>query len=219
MTDVPDWPRSLRTPPTDPGLLAEAANNPGGSLAAIDGDLVGGDPNGYVPSEAIHGCWIIGPDGVLTGEFAENPDYGTPTDDFTKLTELDHFWQWLPSDPATAVRESVAELLTDQVPGAVLEWMKVTDPPKVMTAGRKIPGDEEKIILVRTGLAVPFGLSVMAPDGRRDILWGVFTWAASGLDNPANRKDRLWFDLQMGIEQAETLLAERIYEVEMLDES
>ncbi|GAA1969179.1 hypothetical protein [Catenulispora subtropica] len=211
---VPDWPRSRRTPPDDPGLIAEAAANPGGSVAVIDGDLVGGDPNGYVPAEAVHGCWIIGPDGVLTGEYAENPNHGTPVDDFTRLTALDHFWNWLPGEPVATIRGSVEELLTDQVPGAVLEWMKVTDEPKVVSGGREIPGDDEKLILVRTGVAVPFGLSVRSPDGRRDILWGVFTWAASGLDNPAHRSDRVWFDLQTDIATAGELLSQRVYEVE-----
>jgi hypothetical protein len=214
LTNVPDWPRTRRTPPNDPGLLAAAANSPGGSLAAIDGDLVGGDADGYVPPEAVRGCWIIGPDGVLTGEFAENPEYGPPKDDFTELIEFDHFWHWLPDEPTKAVRDSVAELLADQVPGAVLEWMKVTDEPKAVTGGREVPGDEQKMILVRTGIAVPFGLSVVAPDGRRDILWGVFTWAASGLDDPSNRKDRVWFDLRTDIEAAGELLSERVFQVE-----
>ena len=180
----------------------------------IDGALVGGNPDGYVPAEAVHGCWIIGPNGVLTGEYAENPHHGTPTDDFTKLTELDHFWHWLADDPVAAVRSSVEELLTDQVPGAVLEWMKVTDEPKVVSGARELPGDPEKLILVRTGLAVPFALSVRDPEGRREILWGVFTWAASGLDTPSNRKDRVWFDLQTDIATAGELLSDRVYEVE-----
>ncbi|GAA2057963.1 hypothetical protein GCM10009839_79440 [Catenulispora yoronensis] len=208
------WPRSLRTPPDDPDLLAGAAANPGGSLAVIDGDLVGGDPNGYVPVEAVHGCWIIGPDGQLTGEYAENPEHGTPTDDFARLTELDHFWTWLPEEPTVAFRTAIAELLTEQVPGAVLEWLKVTDEPKVVSAGRQIPGDDEKLVLVRTGVALPFGLSVRSPDGLRDILWGVFTWAASGLDDPGNRKDRVWFDLQTDIAVGGELLSQRVYEVE-----
>lgn len=215
MTDsVPAWPRSLRTPPDDPELIAAAAAHPGGSLAAIDGDLVGGDANGYVPPEAIHGAWIIGADGVLTGEYAANPDHGTPTDDFTKLTELDHFWFWLDDDPVTAIRGSVEEVLAEQVPGAVVEWMKVTDEPKVVSGGRQIPGDDDNVILTRTGVAVPFGLSVRAPDGRRDILWGVFTWAASNLDQPSNRHDRVWLDLQTDIETAGELLSDRVYEVE-----
>lgn len=40
--------RILQSPP--PELVAEAAANPGGSVAAIDPDLVG-DPEGYVPGK------------------------------------------------------------------------------------------------------------------------------------------------------------------------
>ena len=107
------WQRSTRTPPTDPGLVAEAAANPGGSVAVIDSELVGGNANGYVPGEAVHGCWIVGSDGILTGEYAENPKSGTPTDDFAKLTAMDHYWGWLPDEPAAAVRASIADVLTE----------------------------------------------------------------------------------------------------------
>lgn len=86
------WRRTMRTPPEDAGLIAEAAANAGGSVAVIDSAMVGGDASGFVPAEAIHGCWIVGADGVLTGEYAENPNHGTPTDDFTKLAEMDHYW-------------------------------------------------------------------------------------------------------------------------------
>jgi hypothetical protein len=105
-----------------------------GQLAAIDAILIGWDPNGYVPTEAIRGYWLIGPDGKLTGEFAENPRHGMPTDSFSKLTELDHFWDWLPDEPAIAIRESGANLLGEQTEGATLEWMKVTDTPEMATA-------------------------------------------------------------------------------------
>ena len=209
---IDDWKRSKRKPPTDPGLEAEAAANPGGSVAAIDGDLVGGDPNTYIPPEAIHGCWIVGPDGKLTGEYAENPQHGTPTDDFTKLTDANHFWAWLPDEPAAAVRQSVARLLDEQVPGAVLEWMKVTDTPEFVTGGRRDPEDEQYLIVVRAGVAMPFALSVRTPEGRRDILWGVFTWVASGLDKPqGQRRDRVWLDLNARIEWAKERLSQRVY--------
>jgi hypothetical protein len=211
---IDDWRRSKRTPPADPGLEAEAAANPGGSVAAIDGDLVGGDPNGYVPPEAIHGCWIVGPDGKLTGEYAENPYHGTPTDDFTKLTEANHFWAWLPDEPAAAVRESVAGLLAEQVPGAVLEWMKVTGDPEVLTGGRRSGDDDQRIIVVRTGVALPFALSVRTPQRHREILWGVFTWVASSLDKPQQRRDRVWLDLRVHIDWAKERLSARIYELD-----
>lgn len=208
-----DWRRSVRTPPTDPGLLAEAKANAGGHVYAIDGETVAGDPNGYVPPEAIRGCWAVGPDGTLTGEYFENPDFGPPTDDFRKLIELDHFWGWLDDKPDFAVRESVADVLTSQVPGAVLEWMKVTDTPEVLTGGRRVEGTENDLLLTRAAVAVPFALSVRQPDGARHVLWGVFTWAAGGLDPSAERRDRVWFDLNTKLAQAKEILAERIYEI------
>jgi hypothetical protein len=213
-SDSARWPREMRTPPTDPGLAAEAARNPGGSVAEINGDLVGGDANGYVPAEAIRGAWIVSPEGKLTGEYARNPRHGTPADDFSKLTEMDHFWHWLPDRPEAAVREAVQETLTAQVEGAVLEWMKVTDKPEVVTGAKRSPDDEQHVIVVRTAVAVPFALSVRSPSGRREILWGVFTWAASGLDKPAARHDRTWFDLRADLEWAAERLKERVYEVE-----
>lgn len=203
--------------PTDPGLVAQAAASPGGSVAEIDSELVGGNADGYVPGEAIRGCWIVGPDGALTGEYAENPNYGTPADDFTRLAEMDHFWHWLPDEPAAAVRASLTNLLTQQVPGAVLEWVKVTDTPEVVTGGRRVPDDPNQILLVRTALAVPFALSVTSPDGRREVLWGVFTWVASGLDG-ANRRDRVWLDLGAGIGWAKEQLSARVYEVDQVDQ-
>jgi hypothetical protein len=209
-----DWRRSKRTPPTDPALVAQAAANSGGSVAEIDSEFVGGNPDGYVPGEAVLGCWIVGPDGILTGEYAQNPGYGTPTDDFTKLIEMDHWWGWLPDEPAAAIRASIADVLTQQVPGAVLEWVKITGKPEVVTGGRRVAEDEGRIILVRTGLAVPFALSVKDPDNRREVLWGVFTWAASGLDGSTERRDRVWFDLHVGLEWAKQRLAQRVYEVD-----
>lgn len=195
-------------------MLAEAATNPGGSVAVIDSELVGGNANGYIPGEAVHGCWIVGSDGILTGEYAENPKYGSPTDDFAKLTDMDHYWGWLPDEPAAAVRASIADVLTEQVPGAVLEWVKVTDAPETLTGGRRVAGNESQIILVRTGVALPFALSVMSPEGRREVLWGVFTWVASGLDGSTRRKDRVWFDLHTELEWAKQRLPQRVYEVD-----
>lgn len=50
----PDWPAERRDLPTQ--LRAEAAANPGGSVAQIDGRQVS-DPDGYVPAEAIVGVF------------------------------------------------------------------------------------------------------------------------------------------------------------------
>ena len=109
---------------------------------------------------------------------------------------------------------SIADVLTEQVPGAVLEWVKITDKPEALTSGRRVVGNENQIILVRTGVSVPFALSVKGPDSRREVLWGVFTWAASGLDGSTQRKDGVWFDLHVGLEWAKQHLTQRVYEVD-----
>jgi hypothetical protein len=51
-----------------PELLSEASARPGGTVAEIDGSMVS-DPNGYIPNEAILGVFLVGPDGVPTGEY------------------------------------------------------------------------------------------------------------------------------------------------------
>ncbi|MFF2073627.1 hypothetical protein ACFVXG_02605 [Kitasatospora sp. NPDC058162] len=208
--------RILQSPP--PELVAEAAANPGGSVAAIDADLIG-DPNGYVPGEAVRGMWRVGQDGKLTGEFMENPNYGPPKDDLTELTESEHWLDWLGEQPAAAVRESIAGILTEQVSDAVLEWLKIVDTPRYLTGGRPQPDDSNHMIVTRAGIAVPFALSVTAPGRRRDILQGVFSWVAVSLDQPDDRKDQVWFDLGASLEWAENQLRDRIYRVGRASES
>ncbi|MFJ9774439.1 hypothetical protein ACIRVF_24920 [Kitasatospora sp. NPDC101157] len=200
--------RILQSPP--PELVAEAAANPGGSVAAIDPDLIG-DPNGYVPGEAVQGVWRVGEDGKLTGEFVENPDYGPPKDDFTELTGSGHWLGWLAEEPAVAVRDSISGILREQVPDAVLEWLKITDSPRYLTAGRPRQGDPSHLLVTRAGLAVAFALSVTSPGRRREILQGVFSWVAVGLDQPDGRQDRVWFDLRADLDWAEAELRNRIH--------
>ncbi|MFI9202762.1 hypothetical protein [Streptomyces sp. NPDC053048] len=200
--------RILDSPP--PELVAEAAANPGGSVAVIDPDLIS-DPNGYVPGEAVQGVWRVGEDGKLTGEFVENPNYGPPKDDFTKLTDSNHWLDWLGEQPAVAVRDSIAGILNEQVPGAYLEWIKILDDPRYLTGGRPRPDDASHMFVTRAGTALPFALSVSIPGRKREILQGVFSWVAVGLDQPGERKDRVWLDLWADLDWAETELRNRIY--------
>lgn len=90
--------------PIEPALLAAAAENPGGSVAEIDPAYID-DPNGYVPPEAIRGAWLVDSSGKLTGEYQDNLRHGVPQDDFSKLTDPDHWLGRLGDDPAAAVRE------------------------------------------------------------------------------------------------------------------
>ncbi|MFB8241052.1 hypothetical protein ACFC58_31395 [Kitasatospora purpeofusca] len=178
----------------------------------IDPDLIG-DPNGYIPGEAVQGAWRVGSDGKLTGEFVENPSYGTPKDDFAALTDSEHWLDWLGPQPAVAVRDSIAQILDEQVSGATLEWLKITDVPRYLTGGRPHPDDEDRMIVTRAGIAVPFALSVVSPGRKREILQGAFSWAAVGLDRPGARKDQVWLDLRADLDWAETELRNRIYHV------
>ncbi|MGX1541038.1 hypothetical protein [Streptomyces adustus] len=207
------WRGRRRGIPREPALLAAAAENPGGSVAEIDPAYVD-DPNGYVPPEAIRGAWLVDSSGKLTGEYRENPRHGVPQDDFSKLTEPDHWLGWLGDDPATAVREGIEESLRAQVADAVVEWVKILETPRFLTGMRGHSEDEQIKLVTRAALAAPFALSVRTAEHGRSILLGVFSWASVNLSVPGDRKDRHWFDLGVGLDWAGERLRERIYEID-----
>ncbi|MFE2583194.1 hypothetical protein [Streptomyces sp. NPDC059378] len=203
--------------PKEPALLAAAAENPGGRVAEIDARYLD-DPNGYVPPEAIRGAWLVDSNGKLTGEYEENPRHGVPQDDFSKLTDPDHWLGWLGDDPAAAVRMGIEESLRAQVADAVVEWVKILETPRFLTGMRRHSEDDDQIMLVtRAALAAPFALSVRAAQHGRSILLGVFSWAAVNLAPPGVRRDRRWFDLGAGLDWAGERLEERIYEIDSED--
>jgi hypothetical protein len=207
---IEQWHRERRALPAE--LEPEAARNLGGSIAEIDGEQVS-DPNGYVPAEAIIGVFVIGADGRATGEYVRNPNHGLVCDDLTKLESPEVWLGWLADSPAAAVREEIAKTLNSQVSGSTLEWLKVIDEPVHLAGGRRSPDDSHLVMLVRAAIAVPLALGVRPPDGAISILTGVFSWAAARLDT-AERMDRIWLDFGMGREEAETLLQQRIYELD-----
>jgi hypothetical protein len=206
-----EWLRERRELPA--ALRAEAAANPGGSVAEIDGSQIS-DPDGYVPVEAIIGVWPVRSDGHATGEFLRNPGHGPVRDDFTRLEAPDHWLGWLPDSPTVAVRAALQDAITDQVFGATVPWIKVVADPVFLTGGVRLPHDPQRIVVRRAALGVPFALAAIPPGGRITVLTGVFTWAAAGLDTPGSRRDRVWFDLGMTREQAEDLLDRRIHELD-----
>ncbi|MDX3075723.1 hypothetical protein [Streptomyces sp. MI02-7b] len=64
-----------RVPP--PGLVEEAAADPGGWVYEIDADMVD-DPEGSVPPEAVIGAWQVDAHGKLAGGYRANPNYRPP---------------------------------------------------------------------------------------------------------------------------------------------
>jgi hypothetical protein len=207
----PDWSREKRQLPV--GLVAAAAANPGGSVAAIDGSVVR-DPNGYVPPEAIIGIYPVGPDGRATGDYLRNPHHGPVQDDFTKLESPDHWLGWLPDAPGRSVRAALQEILASQVAGAEVQWVKIIDEPVFLTVGVRSPSDPGRLTVRRAAIAVVFALGVRAPARELEILTGVFSWAAVGLDRPGERRDRTWLDFGMSREHAEELLRNRVHQVD-----
>jgi hypothetical protein len=207
----PKWPRERRQLPAH--LAAEAAANPGGSVAEIDGSMVR-DPDGYVPPEAIIGVFAVGPDGRVTGDYLRNPRHGPVRDDFSRLESKDHWLGWLPDTPGRAVGAQLAAILAEQVEGAVLEWMKVVDEPVFQTVGVRSPADPDRLIVRRAAIAVVLAFGVRSPSRGLEILASVFSWAAAGLDQPGRRRDRMWLDFGMSRERAEELLKQRVYQVD-----
>lgn len=206
-------PQRSGQPPAE--LIAQTATHPGGSVAEIDRALIG-DPDGYIPAEAIRGTWKVDASGHLTGEFAPNPRYGPPQDDFTKLASTDHWLDWLGDDLAAAIRESVAEIIDNQVPGATVRSMKITDEPRYLTAGRRAQDDPDRLIVTRAALACSFAIGVDSPAGRYDILWGVYSIAIAGLDRGGHVRSQAWFDLWTALDTAEEHLRVRIADVDRL---
>ncbi|WP_395105194.1 hypothetical protein [Actinomadura sp. SCN-SB] len=200
-----------RTPP--PELEALAARRPGGWVYEIDAAWVD-DPDGYVPPEAIRGAWKVSGEGRLTGEYRENHRHGPPRHDFSALTEPDHWLDWLGDDPGEAVLTEVVRILCRQIEGTVVEWMKVVETPRFLTGGRPSPEDPGRVVVTRTGLALPFALMARPPRGPRSVVTGVLSWVAVGLDRPGERRDRVWFDIGAGLDRAEEELRSRIYELD-----
>jgi hypothetical protein len=183
----------------------------------IDRSLIG-DPDGFIPPEAIHGGWRVDEHGRLTGEYVSNPDYGPPQDDFSKLNDADGWIGWLGEDPGAVVRDAIAGLLSEQVAAAQLEWVKILDAPRYLTGFRRT-GHADELILTRCAIALRFALAVSQPRSGREILWGVFTWASRSIDEPDMRSDRLWLDLRADLDSAEEQLKERIYSDESAPEN
>ncbi|MET0534304.1 MAG: hypothetical protein ABW171_08775, partial [Steroidobacter sp.] len=89
----------------------------------------------------------------------------------------------------------IESILHQQVAGSKLLGLKVQGEPEWLTGAVRREEDLEQAILVRTGVAFEFLLSVKTPDGTVHELAGVFSWVAVHLNDPANTKHRTWFDV------------------------
>ncbi|MER8103380.1 hypothetical protein [Kitasatospora sp. NPDC094016] len=176
-------------------------------MAEIDPEFIG-DPDGFVPPEAIRGFWRVGTDGRLTGEYEVNPGFGPPKDDFGKLTETDHWLGWLGDDPVQAIRDEIAKILEQQAAGAQLEWIKVLEHPGFLIGGRPEPDNQHMIVTrrARDPVRAVGGCPLVPARGSIGSLH-----LGRGRAEPDARRDRVWFDLQATQAWAEEQLQDRIY--------
>ena len=140
--------------------------------------------------------------------------------DFSKLDETKHMLMWLADDPYAVVWSETEKSLTRQVPGSRLTSFQVSSSPQWLSGAKPRKDDTSKAILVRTGVAFEFVLSVSHPDGRSFNLQGIFTWVGTHLDDPPNVKQRLWMDLNatLATHGEGGLLKERLYLLDTMKE-
>jgi hypothetical protein len=115
--------------------------------------------------------------------------------DFEPLKRSEHMLQWLAADPIATLQSEFVTILNQQVPGSTLLGLQVRGEPEWLTGAVPTDGDRSKAVLVRTGVAFEFALSVKTPDRKVYDLTGVFSWVGVHLNDPAQRKQRTWFDL------------------------
>jgi hypothetical protein len=65
-------PTTFAVPTITAATIAEAKQNPGGWVYAMEGVS---DPNGAVRPERIYGAWKVNDEGKIVGEFMHNPNY------------------------------------------------------------------------------------------------------------------------------------------------
>ena len=96
------------------------------------------------------------------------------TDDFAKLRETEHMLKWFADDPRTAIRSNVEEMLKQQVADSRHTTLRVSSKPQWLTGALPSESDSGKAILVRSGVAFEFALTVESR-GQPHQLSGVFT--------------------------------------------
>lgn len=136
------------------------------------------------------------------------------TDDFSVLTQPDHWLGWLGDDPAKSVRDALEQILRSQVATAKLRWVRLKGEPRLLTGGARAEDNPGKIVVARAALAVSFELEVDDGEDNVEHLAGTFSWVAGHLDVADGRRDQTFFDLGVDIDEAAEQLEDRIYAID-----
>lgn len=130
---------------------------------------------------------------------------------FEKLEETKHMLEWFSDSPFEEITSTLERMFRQQSASTVMLSFEATSEPHWLTGGRKT--DDNKMILVRCGLAVACDFTLKDDNGVYDLN-GVFTWVGAGLDSEP--VTRMWMDLDGTLDEfgKDGILRERIFELD-----
>ncbi|WP_294675195.1 hypothetical protein [uncultured Fluviicola sp.] len=130
---------------------------------------------------------------------------------FEKLEETKHMLEWFSDSPFEEITSTLERMFRQQSASTVMLSFEITSEPHWLTGGRKT--DDNKMILVRCGLAVACDFTLKDDNGVYDLN-GVFTWVGAGLDSQP--VTRMWMDLDGTLDEfgKDGILRERIFELD-----
>ncbi len=130
---------------------------------------------------------------------------------FEKLEETKHMLDWFSDNPFEEITSTLERMFRQQSVSTKMLSFEITSEPHWLTGGRKT--DDDKMILVRCGLAVACDFTLKDDNGVYDLN-GVFTWVGAGLDSEP--VTRMWMDLDGTLDEfgKDGILRERIFELD-----
>jgi len=171
----------------------------------IDGDYAS---ETWAPPESIRRWWLVDKNGNVVGESVENPKYGPPQDDLSRVTAADSPLNWL-SDPERLVRSWLASALERIAQGIEVHWLKVKDAPLVLAghdSSDMAPPDMDSPPPPRIGAAVPIGLGVQLAGHSPKVLWGLLLWVMVSDDPTGAPRQNVWFRSEIDADRADEQL-------------
>lgn len=133
-------------------------------------------------------------------------------DDFAIFSETEHMLRWLAEEPYNYIRESLEEMITNQVADAQLVDIRALEEPQWLSGARKKEEDGGKAILTRCGVAFALEMDIRQPDDSMVRVSGVYSWVSKNLDT-AKPKSRIWVDVDGTLDEfgSEGQLMVRMY--------
>ncbi len=127
-----------------------------------------------------------------------------------KLEPTKHMFEWLAEKPFETMLNNIDSILSKQVKNASIQHFEAISEPQWLKGGIHDENNVNKVVLVRTGVAFEFKLTVISPDGK-ELLSGVYSWVRKKVGDQFY--SQTWFDINGTLDEFgdKGALAERIY--------